>query len=93
MTNLTLLLQTTLAGADAQNLPESQVRTMLLDLLLEDNQPLDTIKAAKWLGKSPITLKRWRYQCRGPTYRKDESGRVTYTPKWLREFSNRGIVS
>jgi hypothetical protein len=93
MSNLTLLLQTTLAGAEAQSLPESQVREMLLDLLLEDDQPIDTIKSARWLDRSPVTLKRWRSQGRGPTYQKDENGRVTYTPKWLREYSNRGIVT
>ena len=93
MSPLVLLLRTTLAGAEAQNLAEPVVRTLLLDILMKDDQPLDTIEAARWVNKSPVTLKRWRSQGRGPTYRKTESGRVEYTLRWLREFSNSGIVS
>jgi hypothetical protein len=86
------LLRTTLAGAEAQNLAESEVRALMLDILLMDNQPLGTTEAARLLNKSPVTLKRWRSQGRGPTFRKTESGRVEYTFHWLREYSESGIV-
>jgi len=90
---LILLLRTTLAGAEAEKLSDSHVRTLMLDILMNDNQPLGTAEAARWLNKSSVTLKRWRAQGRGPTFRKNETGRVEYTPTWLREYSERGIVS
>ena len=92
MSNLIPLLRTTLTGAETQELPDSEIRSILLGLLLDCDRPMSTIEAAQWLKKSPITLKRWRTQGRGPTYRRLKSGRIEYTPKWLLEYSNKGIV-
>lgn len=39
---------------------------------------LDTEHAAKYLGVSPRTMEKWRYQGRGPTYIRPGGRRVVY---------------
>ena len=46
---------------------------------------VNTKEAAKLLGRSPTTLKRWRYEGVGPTWI-EISGRVSYDKKSLLEF-------
>lgn len=49
---------------------------------------LTAIEAAKFLNLSPITLSHYRYQGRGPIYRK-HGWRVYYTKADLVDWSNR----
>ncbi len=46
---------------------------------------VDTREAAKILGRSPATLKRWRYEGIGPKYVEME-GRVSYDVNVLLEY-------
>jgi hypothetical protein len=46
---------------------------------------VDTHKAAEILGRSPATLKRWRYEGVGPNWIELE-GRVSYDVKVLLEY-------
>ena len=48
-------------------------------------QLVPTAKAAEILGRSPATLKRWRYQGVGPSWIEIE-GRVSYDVDVLLEF-------
>ena len=48
---------------------------------------IDTRKAAKILGRSPATLKRWRYEGVGPAY-VEIQGRVSYDVAVLIEYVN-----
>jgi hypothetical protein len=50
-------------------------------------RPVNTREAAKILGRSPATLKRWRYESLGPAYVEIE-GRVSYDVAVLIEFIN-----
>jgi len=48
---------------------------------------VDTRRAAEILGRSPATLKRWRYEGVGPRYVEME-GRVSYDVAVLIEYIN-----
>ncbi len=48
---------------------------------------VNTRKAAEILGRSPATLKRWRYEGVGPAYVEME-GRVSYDVEVLIEYIN-----
>jgi len=50
-------------------------------------QLLNTRKAAEILGRSPATLKRWRYEGVGPAY-VEIAGRVSYDLSVLVDFIN-----
>lgn len=50
-------------------------------------QLVNTRKAAEILGRSPATLKRWRYEGIGPDYVEME-GRVSYDVAVLIEYIN-----
>ena len=50
-------------------------------------QLVNTRKAAEILGRSPATLKRWRYEGVGPAYVEIE-GRVSYDVAVLIEYIN-----
>ena len=51
-------------------------------------QLVDTHRAAEILGRSPATLKRWRYEGVGPDWIELE-GRVSYDVKVLLEYIQR----
>lgn len=51
-------------------------------------QLIDTHKAAEILGRSPATLKRWRYEGVGPNWIEME-GRVSYDVSVLLEYIER----
>ena len=93
MSQLAVTLQTTLAGAIAQNLPDPQVRQIVLSIVDDDQRELTTVDAADYLNKSEPTLKRWRRKGIGPRYRKDAGGAIRYRLDWLREFQTEGVVS
>ena len=93
MSQLAVTLQTTLAGAIANNLPDSQVRQIVLSIVDDDQRELTTVDAADYLSKSEPTLKRWRRNGIGPRYRKDVGGAIRYRLDWLREFQAEGVVS
>jgi len=56
---------------------------------LQERMPrlVNTRQAAKILGRSPATLKRWRYEGVGPCYVEIE-GRVSYDVAVLIEYIN-----
>lgn len=56
----------------------------------QDSVPelIDTKTAAKILGRSVATLKRWRYENRGPNFLVIE-GRVSYSVESLLEYIKR----
>jgi phage terminase Nu1 subunit (DNA packaging protein) len=51
-------------------------------------QLVNTRKAAELLGRSPATLKRWRYEGVGPDY-VEMQGRVSYDIAFLLEYIRR----
>jgi predicted site-specific integrase-resolvase len=57
---------------------------------LQDSVPqlVDTKEAAKILGRSPASLKRWRYEGRGPNFILIE-GRVSYDKQVLLDYIQR----
>jgi hypothetical protein len=75
---------------EQHNLGQIRISDKKSVVMMEDDQPVSTKEAAQFLKKSPITLKRWRSQGRGPTFRKTETGRIEYTLLWLREYSEGG---
>lgn len=90
---LAITLQTTLAGAITNNLPDSQIRQIVLSIVADDQRELTTVDAADYLSKSEPTLKRWRRKGIGPRFRKDVGGAIRYRLDWLREFQAEGVVS
>ena len=92
MSQLIRLLENAIAGAVAQQLPDDEVRKIVLATVEDPEEELNTPEAAHLLNKAVPTLKLWRREGKGPTYRKDESGRVTYKRKWLNEHQNKGVV-
>ena len=93
MSQLAITLQTTLAGAMANNLPDPQIRQIILSIVADDQRELTTVDAADYLSKSEPTLKRWRRKGIGPRFRKDVGGAIRYRLDWLREFQTEGVVS
>ena len=93
MSQLAITLQTTLAGAIANNLPDPQIRQIVLSIVADDQRELTTVDAADYLSKSEPTLKRWRRKGIGPRFRKDVGGAIRYRLDWLREFQTEGVVS
>ena len=45
MSNLARLLQTALAGAEAQNLPNDEIRTLMRELVNDDQREVDRLHA------------------------------------------------
>ena len=90
---LAITLQTTLAGAITNNLPDSQIRQIVLSIVADDQRELTTVDAADYLSKSEPTLKRWRRKGIGPRFRKDVGGAIRYRLDWLREFQAEGVVT
>ena len=93
ISQLAITLQTTLAGAIANNLPDPQIRQIVLSIVADDQRELTTVDAADYLSKSEPTLKRWRRKGIGPRFRKDVGGAIRYRIDWLREFQTEGVVS
>ena len=93
ISQLAITLQTTLAGAIANNLPDPQIRQIVLSIVDDDRRELTTVDAADYLSKSEPTLKRWRRKGIGPRFRKDVGGAIRYRIDWLREFQTEGVVS
>ena len=58
--------------------------TQILD---SDDVGLSDQEAAPLLGVKPETLATWRWQGKGPRYRKDGRA-VRYTPRFIREYLN-----
>jgi hypothetical protein len=92
MSQLAVTLQTTLAGAIAQNLPDPQIRQIVLSIVDDDKRELTTVDAADYLNKSAPTLKRWRREGIGPKFRKECGGAIRYRLDWLREFQTEGVI-
>ena len=92
MSQLAATLQTTLAGAIAQNLPDNEIRKVVLSIVDDDKKELTTRDAADYLNKSEPTMKRWRMLGIGPRYRKDVGGAVRYRIDWLREYQTEGVI-
>ena len=92
MTHLQTALRTALAGAAAEGMDDEALREVILTIADDANRELTTPQAAQFLGKSELTLKRWRCQGIGPTYRKDPGGAIRYRMAWLHEFMNEGVV-
>ena len=93
MSQLAVTLQTTIAGAIAQDLPDTEIRKVILSIVDDIYRELKTVDAADYLNKSEPTLKRWRRKGIGPRYRKDAGGAIRYRLDWLREFQTEGVVS
>lgn len=51
---------------------------------------LDTKQAARRLGRSPVTLRKWRWQRKGPPYTK--RGKVLYDASQLDAWIQAGLV-
>jgi hypothetical protein len=51
-----------------------------------------TESAAEYLGVPADTLKLWRFQNKGPRYRKLPNGKVDYAENDLDAFSNQHVV-
>jgi len=71
-------------------MPESLVRVTDENIVSSNRQDripqlVNTRKAAEILGRSPATLKRWRYEGIGPDYVEME-GRVSYDVAVLLEY-------
>jgi len=92
MQNLAGTLQTLLHGAIAQELPDNEVRQVVLSVIEDDRRRLDTPAAADFLGKSRQTLERWRRQKSRPRYSKDSGGYVRYRLDWLKNFQTAGEI-
>ena len=60
---------------------------MNTDLQEQSPRLVNTRRAAQILGRSPATLKRWRYEGVGPNYVEME-GRVSYDVAVLIEYIN-----
>lgn len=93
MTQLAVTLQTTIAGAIAQGLPDKELCLIVHSIIDDDKKELTTPDAADWLNKSEATLKRWRALKCGPRYRKEPFGAIQYRLDWLREFQAEGVVN
>ena len=92
MSQLIRLLENAIAGAVAQQLPEPEVREIVLGIVEDEEEEFDTSEAADYLHRAVPTLKLWRREGKGPTFRRDESGRITYKKRWLNEHRNKGVV-
>ncbi len=92
MTPLQTTVRAALAGAVADNIPDTDFRQVLSTIAEDSNRELDTAEAARILGKSEVTLKRWRCAGTGPRYRKDNSRFVRYRLSWLHEYMEQGEV-
>jgi Helix-turn-helix domain len=74
-------------GPDCRSIP---VRSLAMNTLPHDRFPefIATKRAAEILGRSPATLKRWRYEGTGPEYVEIE-GRVRYDVRVLLDYIKR----
>ena len=93
MSQLAATLQTTLAGAIAQGLPDTEIRKVILSIVDDDKVELTTPEAADYLNKSEATLKRWRRDGVKLRYRKDPGGAIRYRLDWLRKFQAEGVIN
>jgi len=82
------LLKAAITGAEAQNLNQYDLASMLIPMLEPDEQELDTHQAAAWIGNAPSTLENWRSQKKGPKFRKRKgpNSEVRYTIGDLKEW-------
>ena len=92
MTPLQITVKAVLAGAIADDLPDADFLEALQTIAEDGDPELDTEEAAPIVGKSPVTLKKWRAKGIGPRYRKDLGGFVRYRRSWLDEFNELGQV-
>lgn len=54
---------------------------------------LPTRLAAKTLGVAVSTMKRWRAEGRGPTYKRSETGRIRYPTVELLAYRQEHVVA
>jgi hypothetical protein len=92
MTPLQITIKAALSGAVADDIPDEDFLEVLQTIAADADPELVTEEAAPIVGKSPVTLKKWRAKGIGPRYRKDLSGFVYYRMSWLREFNEQGEV-
>jgi hypothetical protein len=92
MSHLIPQLKNTIAGAIAQDLPDFEIRKLIMAIVDDDKVELTTIEAAEYLKKSVATLKRWRRDRIPLRYRKDPGGAIRYRLDWLREFQSEGVI-
>ena len=94
MTELITVLRTILLGCEAQGLSDDEVRSVVRHYVDEPEREYDTRGAAEYIGKSTATLKHWRLNGLGPTYRREGGSKsnVRYKQKWLDEWMNSNVV-
>ena len=92
MPSLISKLQTAVAGIATQDLSDDLIRDQVLDVLNDPHSEMTTLDAAEFLKRSVGTLKRWRVEEKGPRYRRDPQGRISYRRDWLAEFLSQGVV-
>ena len=89
MSQLIQTIRIALSGAESENLSDPQIRDVIMSIVAAEDRELDTAAAAEFIGYSAPTLKLWRYQNKGPKFRKDGSGgRIRYKIRWLNEYMN-----
>jgi hypothetical protein len=92
MSQLIRTIRLALSGAEAEGLPDPEIRDVIMQIVAEGDREVDTKGAADYIDYSVPTLKLWRYQKKGPKYRRSENGRIRYKIKYLNEHMNDGVV-
>jgi hypothetical protein len=88
MSQLIQTLRMALSGAESESLSDPEIRDVIKTIVSDEDRELDTKCAADHIGYSAPTLKLWRYNNKGPKFRKDCGGRIRYKVRWLNDYMN-----